>query len=76
MLRKERVPVSVFLKNGIKLHGTIASFDQYIVMLKNVETQAVYKHAISTITPSRLVSCREVQCGGFLSTRLTVGADS
>lgn len=52
-LRKERVPVSVFLKNGIKLQGTIASFDQYLVMLKNVETQAVYKHAISTISPSR-----------------------
>lgn len=52
-LRKERVPVSIFLKNGIKLQGTIASFDQYLVMLKNVETQAVYKHAISTISPSR-----------------------
>lgn len=54
-LRKERVPVSVFLKTGIKLQGTITSFDQYIVMLKNVETQAVYKHAISTISPSRNV---------------------
>lgn len=54
-LRKERVPVSIFLVNGIKLQGTIVSFDQYIVMLKNVATQAVYKHAISTVVPSRNV---------------------
>jgi host factor-I protein len=54
-LRKERIPVSIFMKNGIKLQGTIDSFDQYIVMLKNVTTQAVYKHAISTIVPSRNV---------------------
>jgi len=54
-LRKERIPVSIFLVNGIKLQGTIESFDQYIVMLKNVVTQAVYKHAISTVVPSRNV---------------------
>ena len=55
ILRKERVPVSIFLKNGIKLQGTIDSFDHYIVTLKNVSTQVVYKHAISTIVPSRNV---------------------
>jgi host factor-I protein len=54
-LRKERIPVSIFMKNGIKLQGTIESFDPYIVMLKNVTTQAVYKHAISTVVPSRNV---------------------
>ena len=54
-LRKERIPVSIFMKNGIKLQGTIESFDQYIVMLKNVTTQVVYKHAISTVVPSRNV---------------------
>ena len=54
-LCKERIPVSIFLKNGIKLQGSIESFDQYIVMLKNVTTQAIYKHAISTIVPSRNV---------------------
>jgi host factor-I protein len=58
-LRKERVPLSIFLKNGIKLQGTIESFDQFIVMLKNVTTQAVYKHAISTIVPSRNVRIPE-----------------
>ena len=55
-LRKERIPVSIFLKNGIKLQGTIASFDSFIVTLKNVTEQVVYKHAISTIMPSRDVS--------------------
>jgi host factor-I protein len=54
-LRKERIPVSIFMKNGIKLQGTIVGFDQYIVMLKNVSTQLVYKHAISTVVPSRNV---------------------
>lgn len=54
-LRKEKVPVSVFLVNGIKLHGVIESFDQYVVMLKNSITQMVYKHAISTVVPSRMV---------------------
>ena len=55
-LRKERVPVSVFLVNGIKLQGQIDSFDQFVVMLKNTVTQMVYKHAISTIVPSRVVN--------------------
>jgi host factor-I protein len=55
ILRKERIPVSIFMKNGIKLQGKIESFDQYIVMLKNVTTQVVYKHAISTVVPSRSV---------------------
>lgn len=54
-LRKEKVQVSIFLVNGIKLHGVIDSFDQYVVMLKNSITQMVYKHAISTVVPSRMV---------------------
>lgn len=52
-LRKDRVQVSVFLVNGIKLHGVVDAFDQYVVMLKNSVTQMVYKHAISTVVPSR-----------------------
>ena len=55
-LRKERVPVSIFLVNGIKLQGQIESFDQYVVLLKNTLTQMVYKHAISTIVPARAVN--------------------
>lgn len=54
-LRKEKVPVSIFLVNGIKLHGIVDSFDQYVVMLKNSITQMVYKHAISTVVPSHAV---------------------
>ncbi|KPK38388.1 MAG: RNA-binding protein [Gammaproteobacteria bacterium SG8_47] len=52
-LRKERVPVSVYLVNGIKLQGQIDSFDQFVVLLKNTVSQMVYKHAISTIVPAR-----------------------
>ena len=52
-LRKERVPVSIFLVNGIKLQGHIESFDQFVVLLKNNVSQMIYKHAISTVVPSR-----------------------
>ncbi|MCB1614961.1 MAG: RNA chaperone Hfq, partial [Pseudomonadales bacterium] len=54
-LRKERVPVSIYLVNGIKLQGQIDSFDQFVVLLKNTVSQMVYKHAISTVVPSRPV---------------------
>jgi host factor-I protein len=52
-LRKEHVPVSIYLVNGIKLQGQIESFDQFVVLLKDSVSQMVYKHAISTIVPSR-----------------------
>ena len=52
-LRKERVPVSIYLVNGIKLQGQIESFDQFVVLLKNTVSQMVYKHAISTVVPAR-----------------------
>jgi host factor-I protein len=52
-LRKEQVPVSMFLVNGIKLTGQIDSFDQYVVILRSTTSQMVYKHAISTVVPSR-----------------------
>lgn len=52
-LRKENQEVSIFLVNGIKLHGRIESFDQYVVILQNNISQMVYKHAISTIVPSK-----------------------
>lgn len=54
-LRKEHVPVSIYLVNGIKLQGKIDSFDQYVIVLKNSVNQMVYKHAISTIVPARPV---------------------
>ena len=55
-LRREHIPVSVYLVNGIKLQGQIESFDQYLVLLRNTVTQMVYKHAISTIVPGRAVN--------------------
>lgn len=58
-LRRERVPVSIFLVNGIKLQGTIESFDQFVVLLRGVTNQMVYKHAISTVVPSRNVRLTE-----------------
>jgi host factor-I protein len=54
-LRKEKVPVSIYLVNGIKLQGTIDSFDQFVVLLNNSVSQMVYKHAISTVVPGRAV---------------------
>ena len=54
-IRKEKISVSIFLVNGIKLEGSIEGFDSYIIMLKNKTTQCVYKHAISTIVPSQPV---------------------
>jgi host factor-I protein len=54
-LRKEHVPVAIYLVNGIKLQGQIDSFDQFVVLLKNTVSQMVYKHAISTVVPSRAV---------------------
>jgi host factor-I protein len=55
LLRKEKVPVSIYLVNGIKLQGQVDSFDQFVVLLKNSVNQMVYKHAISTVVPSRNV---------------------
>ena len=55
VLRKERIPVSIYLVNGIKLQGQIESFDQFVVLLKNSVSQLVYKHAISTVVPARSV---------------------
>ena len=52
-LRRQRVPVSIYLTNGIKLQGQVAAFDQYVVLLKNNTKQVVFKHAIATIVPSR-----------------------
>lgn len=54
-LRKEKIPVSIYLVSGIKLQGQIESFDQFVILLKNTVSQMVYKHAISTVVPARMV---------------------
>ena len=63
-LRKERVPVAIYLVNGIKLQGQIESFDQFVVLLKNSVSQMVYKHAISTVVPSRQIKWNEADSSG------------
>lgn len=58
-LKTTQVPVSVFLVNGIKLHGTIEAFDDEVIMLKGTLTQIIYKHAVSTVVPSKMTSTSE-----------------
>jgi len=58
-LRRENVPVAIYLVNGIKLQGQIDSFDQFVILLKNTVNQMVYKHAVSTIVPARNVTINE-----------------
>jgi host factor-I protein len=48
-----RVPITLYLTNGIKLQGRIESFDQYGLVLSGSSQQFVFKHAISTIVPMR-----------------------
>ncbi len=62
-LRRERVPVAIYLVNGIKLQGQVESFDQFVVLLKNSVSQMIYKHAISTVVPARNVSVFEEEEG-------------
>lgn len=56
-VRKESIPVTVYLINGFQLKGLVRGFDQFTVVLENDGKQMlVYKHALSTIQPSRPVS--------------------
>lgn len=57
-IRKEKVPVSIFLVNGTRLKGTIKGFDSFCILLKQNTSQLIYKHAISTITPERDIDMR------------------
>ena len=59
-IRKQKVPVTVFLVNGVKLQGVITWFDNFCVLLRrDGQSQLVYKHAISTVMPSQPVSLYE-----------------
>ncbi len=60
-LRKDHIPVSIYLVNGIQLQGRVHSFDQFVVVLQNSVNQMVYKHAISTIVPTRPVKLERVE---------------
>ena len=50
-LRKEKIPVVVYLVSGARLKGVIKGFDNFVVILKQATQQLIYKHAISTISP-------------------------
>ena len=52
-VRKEKIPVTIFLVNGARLRGVIKGFDKFAVLLKNDVQQLVYKHAISTVSPEK-----------------------
>lgn len=75
-LRRERVPVSIYLVNGIKLQGQIESFDQFVILLKNTVSQMVYKQAISTVVPSRPVSHHSNNAGGGASNNYHYGSNA
>ena len=56
ILRKEKIPISIYLVNGIQLQGKVDAFDQFVILLKNNVSQMVYKNAISTIVPTRNIN--------------------
>lgn len=65
-LRRDRIPVAIYLVNGIKLQGQVESFDQFVILLKNTVSQMVYKHAISTVVPARAVNTApQTNQGGY-----------
>jgi host factor-I protein len=59
-LRKKKIPVTVFLSNGVKLQGNITSFDNFSLLLRRgPQVQLVYKHTIATVVPSAAVVLQE-----------------
>lgn len=52
-LQQSETAVSIFLVNGVKLHGSIEAHDDEVILLKGAVTQVVYKHAVSTVVPSK-----------------------
>lgn len=58
-MRKEKIPVTMYLVNGARLTGTIKGFDNFVILMKHESQQLVYKHAISTIIPDRPVEFLE-----------------
>ena len=59
-VRKNKIPVTIFLINGVKLQGVITWFDNFCVLLRrDGQSQLVYKHAISTVMPSQPINLGE-----------------
>ncbi len=57
-LRKDKMPVLVYLTNGVRLKGVVKAFDNFVILLKDANQQLVYKHAVSTIVPERDLDIR------------------
>ena len=58
-MRKEKIPVTMYLVNGARISGTIKGFDNFVILMKQENQQLVYKHAISTIIPEKPVELLE-----------------
>ena len=61
--RKERIPVTIFLMNGVQVRGYVKGFDSYIVLLEgeNKQQNMIYKHAVSTIVPGKYINLQNQQ---------------
>jgi host factor-I protein len=57
-LRKEKIPVVIYLTNGVRLKGMIKSFDNFVILLKENTESLIYKHAVSTIVPEKDVEIK------------------
>ncbi|MBI5848566.1 MAG: RNA chaperone Hfq [Nitrospirae bacterium] len=57
-LRKDKLPVLIYLTNGVRLKGVVKAFDNFVILLKDANQQLVYKHAVSTIVPERDIDIR------------------
>lgn len=57
-LRKEKIPIIVYLTNGVRLKGVLKGFDNFVILLKEATQQLIYKHAVSTIIPERDIDTR------------------
>lgn len=57
-LRKEKIPVVVYLTNGVRLKGVVKGFDNFVIVLKEANEQLIYKHAVSTIIPEKVVDIK------------------
>ncbi|HET6522656.1 MAG TPA: RNA chaperone Hfq [Geminicoccaceae bacterium] len=59
-IRKNKVPVTIFLINGVKLQGVVSSFDNFCLLLRrDGHVQLVYKHAVSTVMPATIIKLYE-----------------
>ena len=61
--RKERIPVTIFLMNGVQVKGNVKGFDSYIILLEgeNRQQNMIYKHAVSTIVPGKYINLTKQQ---------------